>query len=260
MSPASAVLVVVGCSCVTIATHTISTSTNFTGFRGRDHIYLLCCTVHCLPEISLMLIMLVCIHIHVAASISPYLPYSAKVLRHIIFVVFTDSSWTAKIMLTNFFQTSSAYRGCHSTVNCTTTQQNMEHTLDMFFGTRLTVSPLPRRRDPCGSHSLLHEGSCIPAVLVHVVPTSHRLNAEHFGCHTRPRTNNCAPGGGRIRLGVANQNPQFVKVISAKFANPQKFVPQKFGAIRYIPLIMGCETQMYNFVCKYTIEHLKVKG
>ena len=44
-------------------------------------------------------------------------------------------------------------------------------------------------------------------------------------------------GGGRIRLGVANQNPQSAKIISAKFCKRpirENFVPRKFGAIRYI--------------------------
>ena len=52
-------------------------------------------------------------------------------------------------------------RGYHSTVNCTATQQNLEHTLNIFFGTRLMV----------GNSSLI--ATCIPAVLVHVVLTSH---------------------------------------------------------------------------------------
>ena len=41
--------------------------------------------------------------------------------------------------------------------------------------------------------------------------------------------------GGRIRLGVANQNPQSAKIISTKFCKRpirENFVPPKFGAIQ----------------------------
>ena len=53
------------------------------------------------------------------------------------------------------------------------------------------------------------------------------------------RTTARGAGGGRIRLGVANQNPQSAKIISAKFCERpirENFVPRKFGAIRYVCL------------------------
>ena len=60
-------------------------------------------------------------------------PYSAKFSRRIIFAVFADWSRTAKIKLANFFNTSSAQR--RSLDSELYRHANMEHTLDIFFGT-----------------------------------------------------------------------------------------------------------------------------
>ena len=53
-------------------------------------------------------------------------------------------------------------------------------------------------------------------------------------CMSACTTGLIACSGGRIRLGVANQNPQSAKIISAKFCKRtirKNFVPRKFGAI-----------------------------
>ena len=55
------------------------------------------------------------------------LPYSTKFSRRIIFAVFADWSWTAKIKLANFFNTSSAQR--LSLDNCTATQTLNTHSI-----------------------------------------------------------------------------------------------------------------------------------
>ena len=55
-------------------------------------------------------------------------------------------------------------------------------------------------------------------------------------CTSARTTGLYARGGGCIRLGVANQNPQSAKISSAKFCKRpirKNFVPRKFGAIRY---------------------------
>ena len=60
------------------------------------------------------------------------MPYSTKFSRRIIFVVFADWSWTAKIKLANLL-VASAQR--LSLDNELYRHSNVEHTLDIFFGT-----------------------------------------------------------------------------------------------------------------------------
>ena len=67
--------------------------------------------------------------------VSTVIPYSAKILRRIIFAVFADWSRTVKIKLANFFNTSSAQRLSLDSELYMYRHANMEHTLNIFFGT-----------------------------------------------------------------------------------------------------------------------------
>ena len=86
------------------------------------------------------------------------MPYTAKFSRHISFAVFADWSQTAKIKLANFSILSSGQR--------LSLDSELYHhaakTWSTHFGTWPIVSPLPRRRDPCGSQALSYTEVTVP--------------------------------------------------------------------------------------------------
>ena len=87
---------------------------------------------------------------------------------------------------------------------------------------------LPCTREPGNSK----DPFAVAVVRSSVTVSQHRS----IECARRPALLARGVRGGRIRLGVANQNPQSAKIISAKFCKRpirEIFVPRKFGAIRY---------------------------
>ena len=147
----------------------------------------------------------------------------------------------------------------NSTVDCSyhPVPRSMKYTLDIFFSTWPTVTSALTTATAKGSLlSLarhLFTKSCIPDVLVHMLPMHHHFNTEHFSTvilpiesisqtvHVQPmQSNNQAWLINWLaqwpQMGMVSQNPQFLSPKNwewPKILSLKNFVPRKFGAIRY---------------------------